>query len=129
MIKGSWKLEGNWFTVAKKRFCYIVRECWIKDYEDNILKERKFISPKECHKFNINTISMKGNQAGIVLTSNEAEGQSVIFTEYPDWGNIQKLITGDEMCDFYFDPMIISEGDARYKKFKEYYDYYLEGVY
>ena len=128
MIKGNWRLDGKWFTVAKKRFCYIVRDCHIKDYEDNILEERKFISPKECRKFNIDTISMKGNQAGIVLTSNGAEGQAVIFTEYPDWDNIQKLLTGDEICDFYRDSLVVTPLDARYKKFKEYYDYYLESL-
>ena len=126
MIKGSWRLDGKWFTVAKKRFCYIVRECHIKDYEDNILEERKFISPKECRKFNIDTITLSAYQSGITIILNSPEGKVVIRKGFPDWHKIQHLLTGNELCDFYCSPLIITTGDARYKKFKEYYDYYLE---
>ena len=124
MIKGSWRLDGKWFTVAKKRFCYIVRDCHIKDYEDNILEERKFISPKECRKFNIDTITLSASQAGITILLNSPEGKVVIWKGFPDWHKIQYLLTGSELCDFYRDPLIVSEGDARYEKLKEYYEYY-----
>jgi len=126
MIKGAWRIDGNWFAILNKRFCYIVRDCHVKGDNNNILHERKFITPNECSKFNIYAISVKGDQAGIVLTLSGTEGKSVIWTEYPDWSNIQKLLTGDEICNFYHDPLIVTPGDTRYKKFREYYDYYLD---